>query len=105
MTKGLMATMLALSVAFTSVSTTSARAQDAGEIGRFLLGAGALFAIGSAIGNRNNNNNRGTVHVQRNNHNYTTPAGHHYQAQAACARHDKYGNRYISQRCMRKYGY
>ncbi|MDJ0630650.1 MAG: hypothetical protein QNJ44_20510 [Rhodobacter sp.] len=61
MTKRLIATVLAASLALTSVAATPARAADSGEIGRFLLGAGALFIIGSAIANndrRHKYNNR-----------------------------------------------
>ena len=53
MTKTLLASFLAATMAFTSLSATPARAADSGEIGRFLLGAGTLFIIGSALSNRN----------------------------------------------------
>ncbi len=52
MTHRLIATVLAASLALTSAAATPARAADSGEIGRFLLGAGTLFIIGSAIANR-----------------------------------------------------
>ncbi len=53
MTRTLIATFLAATMAVTSLSATPARAADSGEIGRFLLGAGTLFIIGSALSNRN----------------------------------------------------
>lgn len=53
MSKRLIATVLATALALTSVATTPARAADNGEIGRFLLGAGTLFIIGSALSRHN----------------------------------------------------
>lgn len=108
MTKGFMATLLAASLAFTSISAVPARA-DSGELSRFLFGATTLFIIGSALNNNdrryNGNNNR---HVtRRNNHNnhnvYSKP--NRKAARSACVRHNRYGQRYISQRCMSRYGY
>lgn len=58
MTKKLFATVLAVSMAFTAIGTAPARAADSGEIGRFLLGAGALFIIGNEIAK---NDRRSTV--------------------------------------------
>jgi len=57
MTNRIIATVLAASIAFTGMSTAPARA-DSGEIGRLLLGAGALFIIGSAISNSNRDRDR-----------------------------------------------
>jgi len=53
MTRRLIAAVLATAMTFTSFAATPVRAADSGEIGRFLLGAGALFIIGSALANQN----------------------------------------------------
>jgi len=59
MTRHLIGAVLAASLALTNFTAAPARAADTGEIGRFLLGAGALFIIGSAL----SNNSSG--HVER----------------------------------------
>lgn len=56
MTKGLIASVLALSLAFTSVSATPVRAGSTEEdIAKFLFGLATIAVIGKAI---NDNNNR-----------------------------------------------
>jgi len=71
MTKRFIATALAASMALTSLSATPVRA-DSGEIGRLLLGAGALLIIGSAISN-NNNRQRDRDPVVTTRRNYEQP--------------------------------
>jgi len=100
MTKRILASVLAASLALTSLATAPARAggADSGEIGRFLLGAGALFIIGSAI----NNNNRGRVVTRRD-------ADPVYRVQpqrvvpAACLRVNRWNNgptRFFGRPCL-----
>jgi len=97
MTKRILASVLAASIALTSLAAAPARA-DSGEIGRFLLGAGALFIIGSAI----NNNNRGRVVTRRD-------ADPVYRVQprrvvpSACLRVNRWNNgprRFFGRRCL-----
>ena len=59
MTRKLLASVLAASMALTSVSVAPARA-DSGELGRFLLGAGALVIIGTELSKRNRSRSRGS---------------------------------------------
>lgn len=64
MTKRLIATALAASLALTSLPATPARA-DAGEIARFIVGAGALLLLGNAISQNNRNKNNDNPPVTR----------------------------------------
>jgi hypothetical protein len=130
MTNRLIATVLAASLALTSLAAAPARAADNGEIGRFLLGAGTLFIIGSALAN---NNSRPQVtqryfepaprYVQpprwRHDHGYghgprqVGPNRHKVKPRVArlpqqCARKvwGKNGPRTVyPENCLRKYGY
>jgi hypothetical protein len=108
MTRKFLATVLAASMALTSVSVAPARA-DSGELGRFLLGAGALVIIGSAISN--SNRNRGRVEPTRRyvepTRRYVEPAPRirhqHKVVPSACLRVNRtdYGpRRYFGQRCL-----
>lgn len=67
MSKRFLATVLAASIALTSFAAAPARA-DSGEVGRFLLGAGTLFIIGSALSNSDRNRGRTTVTTTRRRH-------------------------------------
>ncbi len=105
MTKRLIATILAASLALTSLAATPARAADSGEIGRFLLGAGTLFIIGSAL-----SNNNGNTHVTRryDDHDRYYRTQHYNQLPRECARtiRGKHGHKTVySAKCLRKYGY
>ncbi len=106
MTKRFLATILAASLALTSVAATPARAADAGEIGRFLLGAGTLFIIGSAISNSDRRYRDSDRHVTRRHHHDThvrvkprrkvVPVG--------CVRVNRWDNgprRFVGKRCVR----
>lgn len=53
MTKRNLATALAVSLALTSVAAAPARAADSGEVGRFLLGAGALIILTHELSRQN----------------------------------------------------
>jgi hypothetical protein len=59
MARRLLSTVLAASLALTSVSTVPAQAADQEEIARFILGASALFLIGRSL--EDNNDRRQTV--------------------------------------------
>ena len=99
MTRKFLATALCAALALTSVSTTPVRAADTGEIGRFLLGAGTLFIIGSAI---SNSNRRGTV--QRHDHRPTVVTPRRKVAPAACIRHNRFDQgprRFLGRNCLR----
>ena len=101
MTKRLLATALSAALALTSVSATPVRAADSGEIGRFLLGAGALFIIGSAISNSHSNKR---VTVQRHNHRPTHVAPRRKVVPAACIRHNRFDHgprRFFGRKCLR----
>lgn len=54
MLKRLTATVLAASVALTSVFAAPARAADSGEIARAILGAGVILYLGNELAKRNN---------------------------------------------------
>ena len=58
MTKRLIATMLAASIAMTGLSSVPARAADSGEIARLIFGAGAILLLGNELSKQNRNNNR-----------------------------------------------
>lgn len=60
MTKRFLASVLAASMAITSLSTAPARA-DAGEIARFVVGAGAILLLGNAIARQNRENKNARV--------------------------------------------
>ncbi len=53
MTKRILATALAFSLALTSVAATPARAADSGEVARFLLGVGALIILTHELSRQN----------------------------------------------------
>lgn len=57
MTKRFIAALLATSLAMTSLTAAPARA-DAGEIARFVFGAGALLMLGQALSNRDRDRDR-----------------------------------------------
>lgn len=105
MTKTLLASVLAAAIAVTSVSATPVRAADNGEIGRFLLGVGALFAIGSALSN--SQNNRG--HVTRNKPQREVTVSPRPQGRkfvpTACLRVNQFNHgprRYFPRRCLHR---
>lgn len=106
MTKRLIATVLAASLAMTSVAVTPARAADSGEIGRFLLGAGALFIIGSALANRDKRNYDRDDYVTRR---YEEPRRKYKPRRkvvpSACLRVNRFDNgprRYFGRHCLSK---
>lgn len=100
MSNRIMAGVLAASVALTSIGSAPAAAKDAGEVGRILLGAGALLIIGSSIA-RGGNNGHVTRHVP-------PPVVVHPPRRvvpAACLRHNQFAEgprKYFGQHCLRK---
>ena len=105
MTKGFIAAVLAASIAFTGMSTAPARAADSGEIGRFLLGAGTLFIIGSAIAN-SDRRYRDRDHVVTRRHVDPRPRvkPRRKVVPSACLRVNRWDNgprRFFGQRCLR----
>lgn len=99
----------ALAATLTLTSVAPVQAADKGEIGRFLLGAGALFVIGSALANANPKVTRAphTPHV------VTPPKVHppvthrppRNVVPVACLRHNQYAEgprRYFGRRCLNK---
>ncbi len=106
MTKKLIASVLAASIAITGMTAAPARALDNGELGRLIFGTGALIIIGSALANRNNNNNNGAV-VTRRGGDADRPRRHHRKiAPARCVRHSHFNNgprRFLGQRCLNRH--
>jgi hypothetical protein len=101
MTKSLLASVLASTLALTSLTATPVRAADTGEIGRFLLGAGTLFIIGSAIANSQNKNTHVTRHAQPKV--VVRPSVRKF-VPSACLRVNKYNHgprRYFGRQCLR----
>ena len=95
MTKRIIATALAASLALTSLSTTPARA-DAGEIARFAVGAGVLLLLGNAIAQNNRNSNRAPV-TRR----YEDPAPHVVHRDADRPRYEK-RRKFVPSSCLRE---
>ncbi|WP_172300344.1 hypothetical protein [Pseudoruegeria sp. HB172150] len=111
MTKRLIATVVAAAVAMSAFAAAPARALDSGELGRLLLGTGAVIVIGSAIANNNknhNNRNKGLV-VNRNKPHYTyRPAPNRGRnalvVPQQCLR--GHGNKlWVDQHCLNRYRY
>ena len=101
MSKSIIASVLAASIAFTSLSATPVRAADSGEIGRFLLGAGTLFIIGSAISN--SNRNRDTTVTRRHTEPTYRVKPRRKVVPSACLRHNRFDNgprKFFGQRCL-----
>lgn len=102
MTKRFLATLLAATIAVTSVSTAPARA-DSGEIGRLLLGAGALFIIGSALSNNNRQRDRDEVVTRRRDEPRHRVQPRRKVVPSACLRvnrSDSGPRRYFGRRCL-----
>ena len=70
MTRTFTASILALSIAFTSVSTVPVQAGNRDDLGRLFAGAAALFIISKAIQN-NNNSSRPVATVTQRRHKYS----------------------------------
>ena len=103
MTKRFLTTLMVFTIALTSVSVTPAAARDRDRLGKFLLGAGALIIIGSAISN--NNRHRDTDHVVTRRHSkpnyHVTPR--RKVVPSACMRvnrSDRGPRRYFGRRCL-----
>lgn len=117
MTRKLIATVLAASMALTAVGTAPARAADSGEIGRFLLGAGTLFVIGNALNNSNNKRRHTTNRNHGTYYSTTPPMKHdpgpprhrtrtHKVVPGACLQNNRYQQgprRFFSKRCLSQY--
>jgi len=120
MIKRITATVLAASIALTSVFVAPVRAADRGEIVRGVLGAGVLLYLGNELSKNNRNNGHVTRRdVYRDHGNVTPrhrdrdyrPRGHRKVVPSACLRHNQYRNgprRYFGRHClsknMRNYG-
>jgi len=104
MTKQFMATLLAATIALTTVSTAPARAADNGEIGRFLLGAGALFIIGNSIANSNKNRGHVVTRTSPPPREHVVVKPRKKYVPVSCLRHNRYDQgpkRYFGKRCLR----
>lgn len=111
MSKKIVSTVLAAAMAFTTVGAAPARAADSGEIGRFLLGAGTLFIIGSAL----SNSNRHSTHRNKGTYYSTTPPmkldpgprpRYRKVVPGACMRHNPYNqgpSKFFGKHCLSKY--
>ena len=102
MTKRIMATMLAFSIAITSFASAPVQAADRGEIGRFILGAGALIILGNELSKHNRNNGNVTRH--NNNNTYTHVKPRRKVVPSACLRHNRFDNgprKFFGKRCLR----
>ncbi len=114
MTKGLIATVLAASIALTGMSAAPARALDSGELGRLMLGAGALIIIGRAI-TENNRRYRAPVTRYYDHDHYAPYRGgsniyvkprYKKVVPSACLRENHWGNgprHYFGRHCLSKY--
>ena len=71
MTKHIIASVLAATFVLTPVTAPQARAADAGEIGRFLLGAGVLLALGSALSNQSSSSSSSSKATHSNKKTFT----------------------------------
>ena len=86
-------------------TTYSLHYEKGDEIGRFLLGAGTLFIIGSAINNSNRNKNHGTVTRRHDRDTYTHVQPRRKVVPSACLRKNRSDHgprRYFSRHCLRK---
>ncbi len=96
MTNRIIATAAAAAIALTAVFSAPARALDAGELGRLILGTGAVLMLGAALNEQKHKRNRVTrVPVNR------TPVR---TVPAWCV----FGNgqqRYVDWQCVRNSGY
>ncbi len=101
MTRKLIATVLAASLALTAFSTAPARALDSGETARLILGVGTLFALGHVIGK---NTRKPSRHVNRT---YTPRPRHNSNAivvPSYCV-HGHGHNRWVDWNCVNRSGY
>ena len=96
MTNRLIASVLAVSVALTTAFTAPARADNSGEIGGLLLGAGALFIIGSTLSH--NNNRYATRRYVEPRHGYAYPSYRYGN------RDYGYSRRHNNRHATRRYG-
>lgn len=103
------ATLLAASIALTSVFSTPVRAADSGEIARAVLGAGVLLYLGSELSKNNNNRaytTRRYVEPRYDNRRHRADRRHRVERKvvpASCLRENNYRNgprRYFGQRCL-----
>lgn len=102
MTKRFVATLMAASIALTSVFSAPARAADPGEIGRILLGAGALFIIGNEIA-KNNNKSRTVTRRYVEPQRYVEP--HRHSRYVEPPRRVKPNRKIVPVACLRENGY
>ncbi len=99
MSKRLLATVLAASLALTNMSAAPARAADTGEIARFIFGAGAVLMLGHALSNNNKNRNV----TRRNDPGTVVVTPRRRVVPSACLRKNRWNNgprRFFGQRCL-----
>lgn len=100
MTKRLIATIAAAAIGLTAVSAAPAKALDSRDIGRILLGTGAVIVLGNALSKHNKRRNtkvyrHHTRPVHRNN--FVRVPGY-------CI-HGFGHNRWVDWHCARRAGY
>ena len=104
MLKYLTSSVLAAAVALGTVQSANAGSLDSGELGRLLLGIGAVAVISSQLDSQK----RKTTPTTRryvDDRDYYRPRVSFRDAKRACKRNDGYGNTFISARCMNSYGF
>lgn len=95
-----------LAVAITLGAAPSAKAgMDSGELGRLLLGIGAVAVISSQLDSHKRRSTPTTTRRYVSDRDYYQPRVSFHDAKRACRRSDGYGNSYISSRCMSGYGF
>jgi len=110
MTKRFIATVAAAAIAFTAVASAPAKALDSGELGRLILGTGAVVLLGTAISNHNKNRNNTVVYRNHNKPVYKYNNAPVYnnrnvvQVPAYCI-HGHGPNRWVDWNCARRAGY
>lgn len=112
MRKPMIASALAALLTITPITAAPVAAADQGEIGRFLLGAGTLLIIGSALSARQNERTRTTkpnVIHRPTQKTFVQPPKIRTKptnvVPAACLRHNKYDygpKRFFGPRCLRR---
>ena len=104
MSKRLIATVLAASLALTSVSAAPARAADSGEIARFIFGAGALLMLGQALSKNDRNRNVTRRYDYDQDYHVYTPPRPRKILPSACLRVNRFDNgprRFFGRPCLR----
>ncbi|WP_425053266.1 hypothetical protein [Psychromarinibacter sp. S121] len=116
MTKKIIATALAASLALTAATVSPASALDRGETTRLILGVGTLFALGHLIGEGTKNRStvtRNTPPQRYTPPRYNNPPQRHnpphqrnnvVRVPSHCI-HGRGGNRWVDWQCANRAGY